>query len=454
MALKQGDLIKLEITGLNNNGDGIGRYDGQVIFIPDTVTGDIITARIVHLKAKYAQGKLEEIMTPSGDRIRPQCIVADKCGGCQWLHINPQFQLEAKQAHVAQTLKRIGGFENFDMGKIIPSRTPLGYRNKVSYPFGISKTGQIQAGYYRKNSHQLVNLNQCPVQDQYFNAILKEIKADISQQQWTIYNEKKRQGSLRHLSLRIGRRTQEMLLTLISSDHNLKGIEDQAQKWLDRYPNLVGVCVNYQPQPNNVIFGEETICIKGKDYLVEVFSDLDFQLKSDTFFQVNTEVAEALLNIIIQRLNLTGREILLDAYCGIGTFTLPLAKNVQQAIGIEVYAPSIEMANINAKLNDLDNITFEIGKVETILPQLNLTPDIILLDPPRKGCDRQVIETLLQIKPPRIVYISCNPATLARDLKYLCENQEYKIDYIQTADMFPQTPHVETVAFLQLLKPS
>ncbi len=454
MTLKQGDLIEIEITGLSNNGDGIGRYEGQVIFVPDTVTGDLILTRVAQIKAKYAQGSLEEILTHSPYRIRPKCIVADKCGGCQWLHIQDEYQHQAKQEQVIETLRRIGGFSDATIAPILSSESSLGYRNKVTYPFGISKMGNLQAGYYRKNTHQLINLNQCPVQDQHFNHILKAIKADISKQEWTIYNEKTGEGSLRHLSLRIGKRTEEMLLTLISNDRNLKGIQKQAQQWLDRYHNLVGVCINYNTKPNNIIFGEETFCIKGQDYLEETFAGLRFQLKADTFFQVNTEVAEALLNVIIERLNLTGEEVLLDAYSGIGTFTLPLAKKVKKAMGIESYSPSIVMANINAKLNNIDNITFEIGKVETILPQLDFTPDIVLLDPPRKGCDRQVIETLLKLKPSRIVYISCNPATLARDLQLLCETQEYQLTYIQPADMFPQTPHVETVAFLEFSKPS
>jgi 23S rRNA (uracil1939-C5)-methyltransferase len=454
MALKQGDLIEIDITDLSNNGDGIGRYEGQVIFIPDTVTGDRILSRIVQIKAKYAQGKIDQILSHSPHRIRPQCIVADKCGGCQWLHIPSDYQHQVKQDQVTEVLKRIGGFSDLPVASILSSPSSLGYRNKVTYPFGISKTGNIQTGYYKKNTHHIVNLNQCPVQDEHFNPILKEIKQDIHQQEWTIYDEKKRQGSLRHLSLRIGRRTQEILLTLITANLNLPNIEQQAQQWLDRYSNLVGVCLNYNPHPHNIIFGEDTTCIKGRDYLTEIFGGLQFHLQGDTFFQINTEVAEDLLNVIIQRLNLTGKEILLDAYCGIGTFSLPLAQKVKEVIGVEIYAPSIKMAKTNAQINNIHNISFRLGKVETILPQLNVIPDVILLDPPRKGCDRQVIQTLLTLKPSQIVYISCNPATLARDLKQLWETQEYELTHLQSADMFPQTPHVESVAFLEISKPT
>jgi 23S rRNA (uracil1939-C5)-methyltransferase len=326
----------------------------------------------------------------------------------------------------------------------------------VTYPLKRSSTGRVQAGYYQKGSHQLINLNQCPVQDSRLNPLLAEIKQDIEQMGWSVYDERRRQGRLRHLSLRIGRHTGEMLLTLVSADWKLGDLEVQAQKWLTRYPNLVGVCVNHNPSHTNVIFGEETRCIAGQPYLREEFAGLEFQLRPETFFQVNTEAAEALLNVIVEQLVLSGDEVLVDAYCGIGTFTLPLAQRVRQAIGLEVQAASVEQAQLNAQINGIENVSFKAGAVETLLPQLGIAPDIVLLDPPRKGCvstgnsknPRSIIETLLQISPKRIVYISCKPATLARDLKLLCQTGGYQLTHIQPADFFPQTSHVECAAFL------
>ncbi|HAG82109.1 MAG TPA: 23S rRNA (uracil(1939)-C(5))-methyltransferase RlmD, partial [Cyanobacteria bacterium UBA12227] len=323
------------------------------------------------------------------------------------------------------------------------------YRNKTTYPLKRSATGQVQAGYYQKGSHQLINLNQCPVQDARLNPLLAEIKQDIQQQGWSIYDENRHQGRLRHLSLRIGRRTGEMLLTLIATDWTLTDLETQAQNWMKRYPNLVGICINRNRDRTNVIFGSETRCIIGRPYVREEFAGLEFQLRPDTFFQVNTEVAEKLLTVILQTLDLQGDEILVDAYCGIGTFTLPFAKQVRQAFGLEVQATAVEQAQINAQINAIANVTFHTGAVETLLPQLGIIPDIVFLDPPRKGCDPTLIATLLSALPQHIVYVSCKPATLARDLKLLCQSGDYQLTHIQPADFFPQTPHVECAAFLR-----
>jgi 23S rRNA (uracil1939-C5)-methyltransferase len=455
---QQGQLIEIEITDLADTGDGVGRFGDLVVFVPDTVTGDRILARLVQVKSSYATGKLDTLLEASEHRIRANCIVADKCGGCQWQHVDYEYQLAAKQNQIIQALERIGGFSDVQVDEILTGKIEgfpqfLGYRNKATYPTAISATGQVQAGYYQKSTHKLVNLNQCPVQDPRLNPLLKEVKEDIHWRDWLVYDEKKHTGELRHLSLRIGRRTGEMLLTLIVRTGELPGIEEQAAEWLKQYPQLVGVCLNVNAAQTNVIFGAETRCIAGQSYLREKFAGLNFQLRADTFFQVNTEAAEALLQVIVGELNLQGSEVLVDAYCGIGTFTLPLAKQVKIAIGLEVQPAAIEQARLNAELNDLKNVDFQVGTVEDLLPSLGLTPDIVLLDPPRKGCDRAVLETIKEIKPNRIVYVSCKPATLARDLKILCENGDYKLARVQPADFFPQTSHVECVAFLVKLPP-
>jgi 23S rRNA (uracil1939-C5)-methyltransferase len=450
---QQGQLIEIEITDLADTGDGVGRFGELVVFVPDTVTGDRVLVRLVQVKSTYATGKLDTLLEASEHRIRANCIVADKCGGCQWQHVDYEYQLAAKQNQIIQALERIGGFSNLQVDEMLTGKIEgfpqfLGYRNKATYPVAISATGQVQAGYYQKSTHKLVNLNQCPVQDPRLNPLLKEVKEDIHWRDWPVYDEKKHTGELRHLSLRIGRRTGEMLLTLIVRTGELPGIEQQAAEWLKQYPQLVGVCLNVNSAQTNVIFGAETRCIAGQSYLREKFAGLNFQLRADTFFQVNTEAAEALLQVIVGELNLQGGEVLVDAYCGIGTFTLPLAKQVKIAIGLEVQPAAIEQAKLNAELNDLRNVDFQVGTVEDLLPTLGLTPDIVLLDPPRKGCDRAVLETIKEMKPNRIVYVSCKPATLARDLKILCENGDYKLARVQPADFFPQTSHVECAVFL------
>lgn len=445
---QQGQLVEVAIADLSDSGDGVGRYGQRVIFVPDTVPGDRVTVRLTHVKPQYAHGKLHQIVEASPDRIRPNCIVADKCGGCQWQQVDYEYQLKAKHNQVVQALERIGGFSQPLVDPVLGIGDSLGYRNKATYPLARSSAGQVQAGYYQKGSHQLINLNQCPIQDPRLNPLLAEVKQDIHQRGWGIYDEKQHRGKVRHLGLRIGRRTGEILLTLVVKDGNLAGIEDQAQAWLSRYSHLVGVSLNFNPHRTNAIFGTETRCIAGKPYLREEFAGIQFQIRPTTFFQVHTEQAEALLQAIAAELNLQGNEVLVDAYCGIGTLTLPLAQQVRQAIGLEVQAEAVEQARLNAELNELTNVTFQVGNVETLLSALEITPDIVLLDPPRKGCEGTVIESLLEIKPNHIVYVSCKPATLARDLKLLCQTGDYRLARVQPADFFPQTAHVECAAFL------
>ena len=449
--LQQGQVVELEITDLNTDGDGVGRHEGTVVFVPNTVTGDRLTAKIVQSKAKFAQGKIEKLLNSSAHRIRPGCIVADKCGGCQWQHIEIDYQREAKQRQVMQAFQRIGGFADLEILPILHADNSLNYRNKSTYPLGRSSTGQVQAGYYRQGSHKLINLNQCPVQDERLHPLLREVKQDIQEQGWSIYNETNHQGKLRHLSLRIGQNTGEMLLTLISTDRNLAGIEEQAQLWLDKYPGLVGVCLNLNRDRTNAILGKTTQTILGKPYLREIFAGVELHIAADTFFQVNTSAAELLLQTIIQQLKLTGSENIIDAYCGIGTFSLPLAQRVQQVVGIELNHNSVRQAQSNAALNQINNAIFWTGKVKDCLQQIEFQPDILLLDPPRKGCDPQVLETILKLKPERIVYVSCKPATLARDVQMLCASGAYQLSQIQPADFFPQTTHVECCALLNKL---
>jgi 23S rRNA (uracil1939-C5)-methyltransferase len=490
--LQQGDLVEVEITDVSDGGEGVGRFDDRVVFVPDTVTGDVIVARLVQVKRSYAHGKLIEILSDSPHRVRPSCIVADKCGGCQLQHINYDYQLTAKENQVVQALKRIGGFAEPPVAKVVGAQGNFAYRNKVTYPLGMSDIGTVKAGYYRKGTHQIVNLNQCPVQDERLNPLLAEIKQDLTDRGWQIYQTETKgvrepskrklaaikaltrdsngavpppkirnrpaapveivepviQPQFRHLLLRIGRRTGEILLTLVVTDLAVEGIEAQARKWMQRYPNLVGVCLNLNDRHSNTIFGAETRCIVGRDYISETFGSLQFQLKSDTFFQIYTEQAETVLDLIVSRAQLQGTEVLLDAYCGIGTFTLPLAKRVKQAIGMEVHAASVTMAQSNALLNGIHNVDFQVGEVEELLPELGIPVDIVLLDPPRTGCDRAVLDALTEMQPAQIIYISCKPATLARDLQILCEQGNYQLNLVQPADFFPQTSHVECVAFL------
>ncbi len=445
---QQDEIVKVTITDLSNSGDGVGRWEDRVVFVPNTVPGDEMLVKLTKVKATHGFGKAAGIVKPSSERVRPACIVADKCGGCQWQQASYNEQLAAKHRLVVDALTRIGKLEDVEVDSVLAAEEQLGYRNKATYPLGLSPTKDVKAGYYRKGSHRLVNLNQCPVQDSRLDPILADLKKDIQSREWKIYDERTHKGHLKHLSLRVGRRTGQILITLVSRSVKLKGIHEQAQQWMDRYPEVVGVLVNLNWKRTNAIFGPETFLIAGESHLEEMFAGLMFHIQPATFFQVNTAQAERLLDEIQTELNLTGNEVLIDAYCGVGTFTLPLAQKVKQCIGLEAFTESVVQAQANARLNNIENVGFRIGDVAALLPNLDVRPDILMMDPPRKGCEPEVLESIMTIRPERIVYVSCNPATLARDLRVLCETGGYQVTRVQPADFFPQTAHVECAVFL------
>lgn len=450
---QQGSTLEIDINSLSSEGDGVGRWENRIVFVPDTVPGDRVQVRLVHTKPAYGRGKLLEVVTASSDRIRPPCIVADKCGGCQWQPIDYSAQLIAKQQQVVDALERIGHFTNAVVEPIIGADSPLGYRNKATYPLGLSAEGNIKAGYFRKGTHQIVNLNQCPVQDDRLDPLLANVKRDIQNRGWSVYDETTQTGALRHLALRIGHRTGQILLTLVSTTWELPGIEEQSATWQARYPNLVGVCVNLNAQSGNAIWGPETRFVVGRPYLEERFANLTLHIYPTTFFQIHTEQAERLLQVILAELQLQGTETVVDAYCGIGTLTLPIAQQAGFCLGLEVQEEAVAIAAENAQRNGISNVAFCAGTVAEQLPQVgeilqNQSVDVVVLDPPRKGCGDRVLETLIHLHPPRIVYMSCNPATLARDLQRLCLAGPYRLQRVQPADFFPQTAHVECVAFL------
>ena len=448
---QQGEVIDLTIDELSNRGDGVGRWHNRVVFVANTVPGDRLQVRLTRVKPTYGYGKQLHIIEPSAHRIRPACIVADKCGGCQWQAVDYPRQLTAKEQQVKSALERIGGFETIPIQPILAALQPLGYRNKATYPLARGTGGTVKAGYYRRGTHQIVNLNHCPIQHEALNPLLVDAKAVVKSKGWSLYNEKKHQGRLRHLSLRVGHNTGQTLLTLVTTGY-LPEVKEQAEQWIENHSSLVGVCLNINPGQTNKIFGDETLCLAGQTHLEEVFLGLRLRIQPTTFFQINTAQAEALVKIVLDQLSLQGNETVIDAYCGIGTLSLPVAQRAARCMGIESHAKSVAQARQNAALNGLQNADFFVGAVETVLPDISARQsnpiDVVVLDPPRKGCDRTVLDTLIEVKPKRIVYMSCNPATLARDLKILCSNG-YDLTRVQPADFFPQTAHVECVAFLE-----
>jgi 23S rRNA (uracil1939-C5)-methyltransferase len=444
--VQQGQLAELQITALAAGGDGVGRLaNGCVVFVSDAVPGDHLEVRLVRVKKGHAFGKISRLLEPSPQRVRPPCIVADRCGSCQWQAVDYPSQLAAKQAQVIEALTHLGGFLDPPVAPVLPQIHPLGYRNKSTFPIGRNSVGELVIGYYRKDSHRIVNLNACPVQDERLNPLLIAAKHHMRVNGWTPYDEVSHRGTLRHLALRVGERTGEMLLTLVVRDRQLPGLEAVVDTLQEDFPALVGICINENSLRGNAIFGEKTECIAGHPYLEDILDGLTFAIEPTTFFQIDTSQAEVIARLVVDAAQAQPEDTLVDAYCGIGTLTLPLARTAGRVIGIENHPRSIEQAKHNAQKNGFQNCHFVFGTVEEELD--HFPADILTLDPPRRGCEVQVLEAILKTHPRRVVYVSCNPATLARDLKILVAGG-YALAQVQPVDLFAQTHHVESIAIL------
>jgi len=439
--------VALTITDLDRQGQGLGRLDGEVIVVPGGLPGDTLLVRLAGRAKGLRQGQLERLITPSSGRRRPPCILADHCGGCSLQPFDDENQQQWKQASVAAALRRLGGL-TAPLRPLMAAPAGLGYRNRAVIPLERTADGHLRAGYYRRGSHRIVNLNQCPVLDPRLDRLIAPLKSDLEASDWPI--DRHGSGGLRHLALRLGVNTGEVLVTLISADSDLPGLAAYAENWMGRWSGLVGVSLNLQPQPTNLLFGPVTRCIAGRDWLAERFGGLTYQIGADTFFQVHTHQAERVLPLLQEALGpATGP--LVDAYCGIGTFCLPLAQAGWCVHGIEQHPAAVALARRNAEANCLTaRATFEVGLVGERLPAQLVGAQALLLDPPRKGLDRRDIGAILAAPPPMLAYLSCDAATLARDLACLAGvDGPYHLDWLQPIDFFPNTSHVEVLAALR-----
>lgn len=438
--------VEVLVTDLDRQGRGVARHDGQVLFVEGGLPGDRAEVRLMPRRRGQVTAQMLHLLEPSPQRRRSPCILADHCGGCSLQPFSPLGQEQWKGELVRQTLQRIGGL-NVPVEPLMASPQELGYRNRAIIPLERSPEGRLRAGFYRRGSHQIVNMNRCPVLDPRLDALIAPLKADLEASPWPVDRHGRDGGGLRHLALRVGQNSGELLLTLIASDADLEGLSDQAQVWMRRWPELVGVTLNLQPQPTNLLFGSETRTLAGRDWLHERFAGLVLQIASDTFFQVNTSQAERLVPLLESALP-TAPGLLVDAYCGIGTYSLPMARLGWEVLGLELHSGSVALAQRNAALNGLsERCRFQTTDVaealDSVLPQTRA----LLLDPPRKGLDPRVLAAIAACPPPQLLYLSCDPATLARDLRQLC-TEGYQLISVQPIDFFPNTTHVETLARL------
>lgn len=450
MTIKKNDIYTIKITDLGTQGEGIGKIEGYTLFVKNTLPGEEVKVIVVKANKNYGYGKALEIISPSPDRATPSCAVAGKCGGCTIQHLNYTAQLKQKQNKVRQNIMRIGGFENVDVEPIIGMDEPYHYRNKAQYPVNSDKNG-INIGFYSLGSHKIVNFEDCLIGSKINKSILQTIRNFMESNNITAYNEETAKGLVRHILIREGYFTGEIMVCLVVNSHNFK-YKDELVNSLKTTPNIKSIVINYNTVKSNVILGQKCETIWGQDYITDKIGDLIFKISPLSFFQVNPIQTYKLYSKALEFADLKGSETVIDAYCGIGSISLFLAQKSKKVYGIEIIPAAIENANENAKINNISNAEFFVGKSEDIVPALykekGVKPDVMVVDPPRKGCDESLLKLMLDMNPQKIVYVSCDSATLARDLKILCSNNKYEIQKVQPVDMFPHSYHVETVVLL------
>jgi len=450
MSLNKNDYIELEINGMTSEGNGVGRYEGLAVFVPNTAVGDVIKAKIVKAAKSYAFGRLEEITTPSSSRIQPDCSNSVQCGGCVYRHIKYSEELKIKEQKVRDSITRISGLSDVEILPIVGADCPDRYRNKAQLPVRTSKDGEIEIGFFAARSHRVIDCTECMLQPQEFSNIIKIFKNFLESSKNEPYDETTHKGRVRHLYIRKGEMSGEIMVCVVVNGNGLYD-EDVLVKELTRQiPAIKSIVININREKTNVIMGKKCRTIYGKGYITDTLCGLEFKISPLSFYQINRSQAERLYNIAADYAGLNGGETLLDLYCGTGTIGLSMAKRAKKLIGVEIIEQAVEDAKINAVNNKIENTEFicsDAAEAAEILRKRGEKSDVIVLDPPRKGCSPELIETINKMSPDRVVYVSCDPATLARDLK-IFDEKGYKALNVTPVDMFPRTAHVESVCLL------
>lgn len=467
MSLKKDDCVRLTIEDIGTSGEGIGKVDGFTVFVKDAVIGDVIEAKVMKAKKNYAYAKLIEVLVPSKDRVEAKCPVARQCGGCQIQQMRYEAQLAFKQNMVRNNLERIGGIQSFEMCPIIGMDAPFRFRNKAQFPVGEDKNGNIVIGFYAGRTHYIVENTDCCIGAEVNRDILAAVKSYMQENHIRPYCEERHEGLIRHVLIRTGYHTNEIMVCLIVNADRKDRLKnaDRLINALKKISGMTSIMVNFNHQKTNVILGNTSEVLWGKAYIEDYIGDVKYQISPQSFFQVNPQQTEKLYAKALEYAGLTGTETVWDLYCGIGTISLFLAKNARKVYGVEIVPQAIEDARKNAEINGIKNAEFFVGKAEEIVPQFykeasekaaadgdseaarSIHPDVVVVDPPRKGCEEALLNTIVKMQPQRIVYVSCDSATLARDLKILSA-QGYRVVKVQPVDQFGHSVHVETVALL------
>ena len=466
---KKDDCVTLHIEDIGTGGEGIGKADGFTFFVKDAIVGDVIEAKIMKLKKNYGYARLMKVLTPSKDRVEPKCPVARQCGGCQIQEMRYEAQLAFKQKMVQNNLERIGGLSDFEMYPVIGMETPYAYRNKAQFPVGEDKDGNIVIGFYAGRTHHIVEQTDCCIGAPENGEVLRKVKAYMQKNQIRPYNEEHHSGIVRHILIRTGYHTKEIMVCLIVNAAKASCLKNAQQltELLREIDGMTSIMVNFNTEKTNVILGRKSEVLWGQPYIEDFIGDVKYQISPQSFFQVNPMQTEKLYAKALEYAGLTGNETVWDLYCGIGTISLFLAKNARKVYGVEIVPQAIEDARNNAKRNGIDNAEFFVGKAEEVVPAFyekalkqaqdseagkSIRPDVVVVDPPRKGCEEVLLETIVKMQPQRIVYVSCDSATLARDLKFLSANG-YAVKKVQPVDQFGHSVHIETVVLLSHKKP-
>ena len=455
MEFRKNDLVTLEIEDCGIDGEGIGKADGFTVFVKDAVIGDTVTAKIIKAKKNYGYGRLMEVLKPSPYRVEPKCEFARQCGGCQLQALSYDQQLVFKTNKVKGHLERIGGFTDIPMEPIIGMDELFHYRNKAQFPVGRNKEGKIVTGFYAGRTHNIIENRDCALGVAENKEVLDRVIAHMEKYGIEPYNEATGKGLVRHVLIRYGYFTKEVMVCLILNGNKIPK-EELLVKSLCEIPGMTSITINVNKKRSNVILGEEICLLWGQEYITDRIGDISYQISPLSFYQVNPMQTQKLYAKALEYADLHGQETVWDLYCGIGTISLFLAQKAKFVRGVEIVPAAIENAKENAKLNGLENTEFFVGKAEEVLPREykknGVYADVIVVDPPRKGCDETLLETMVEMNPDRIVYVSCDSATLARDLKYLCE-RGYELRKVCPVDQFGMTVHVETVVLLSQQKP-
>ncbi len=461
MPFKKNDEIELTIDDLGVSGEGIGHIDGYAVFVKGAIPGERVRALIMKVKKNYAYAKLVSIIKPSCDRVKPECEHAGRCGGCTLMHISYKRQLSYKEEKVKNCLVRIGGFDRDYIDAItepiMGMDIPFHYRNKAQFPVSCDKNGGVRIGFYAERSHNIIDTDNCVIQSDISNDIVKKVRSWITRYHIYPYNELEHTGDVRHIITRIGYHTNQIMVCLVVTRKNVPMLNELVDI-LKKIPNMTSICLNINNERTNRIMGDKVISLYGPGYIEDMIGDVHFRISPLSFYQVNPIQTEKLYGTALEYAGISEDETVWDMYCGIGTISLFLAKKAGKVLGVEIVPEAIKDAKINAEINGTDNVTFVCGAAEDVAEAVThdaafsglSSPSVVVLDPPRKGCDKSLIDTVINVAPKRVVYVSCDPATLARDLAAFREGG-YELKRVRACDMFGMSGHVETVCLLSKL---